>query len=128
MEDDVAFSLDTTPVDERRRWPRLRAYAPVKYRFLKEDRFSCGITCDISEGGAGLLVDDPLPCGACLYFQIKLHNRPQPAYGIARVAWTSKDTYSEKYRAGLEFIEISTDSRSEIVSFVKNGAPPQSTN
>jgi c-di-GMP-binding flagellar brake protein YcgR len=98
----------------------VRAYAPVKYRFLEGDRFECCITCDISEGGVGLLVDDPLPCGARLYFQIKMHNSPQPAYGIARVAWTAKDTFSEKFRAGLEFIEISTDSRSEIAHFVSD--------
>ena len=124
----MAFSLNTTPFDERRRWTRLRAYAPIKYRFLKEDRFECSITCDISEGGVGLLIDEPLPCGICLYFQIKLHDRPQPAYGIARVAWTAKDLYSEKYRAGLEFIEISSDSRMSIADFIKNTNPPPSRN
>jgi len=123
----VAFSLVPTPTDERRHWPRLRAYTPIKYRFMKESRFDCGITCDISEGGVGLLLDEPIPCGICLYFQIKLHNCPQPAYGIARVAWTAKDNFSEKYRAGLEFIEISSDSRSEIAAFVKGNTPPSSS-
>ncbi|MGE5280220.1 MAG: PilZ domain-containing protein [Deltaproteobacteria bacterium] len=119
----MAFSFDARSPEDRRRWPRLRTYAPVKYRFLKEDRFLCCITSDISEGGVGLLVDDPLPCGACLYFQLKLRNAPQPAYGIARVAWTSKDPFSKKYRAGLEFIEINSGSRTEIASFVHDNSP-----
>jgi len=124
----VAFALETTPVEERRRWPRLRVYSPVKYHFLRENRFRCCITCDISEGGAGLLLDNPLPPGTCLYFQIKLHNLPNPASGIARVVWASRDVYSEKYRAGLEFLEISNGSRSEIADFVRQNIPPAKNN
>lgn len=124
----MVFSLDTTPIDERRRWPRLRVYSPVKYRFLQEERFQCCITCDISEGGAGLLMDSPVPRGTCLYFQIKLHDLPNPASGIARVVWTAKDTYSEKYRAGLEFLEISRTSRCEIADFVQKNVPPAKNN
>jgi len=119
----VVFSLDTRPVEERRRWPRLRVYSPVKYRFLQKDRFQCCITCDISEGGAGLLMDAPLSRGTCIYFQIKLHDMPNPATGIARVVWVSKDPFSEKYRAGLEFLEISGASRSEISAFVDRNTP-----
>ena len=124
----MVFSLDTTPIEERRRWPRLRVYSPVKYRFLKEERFQCCITCDISEGGAGLLLDNPLPRGTCLYFQIKLHDMPHPASGIARVVWASKDAFSEKYRAGLEFLEISGASRNEISVFVEKNIPPSKNN
>jgi len=124
----VVFSLDTTPIEERRRWPRLRVYSPVKYRFLKEDNFQCCITCDISEGGAGLLVDSPLPRGTCLYFQIKLHDMPNPASGIGRVAWSTKDVFSEKYRAGVEFLEISGASRRQIAVFVEKNIPPPKNN
>jgi len=124
----VAFALETTPIEERRRWPRLRVYSPVKYRFLKEDRFQCCITCDLSEGGAGLLLESPLPRGTCLYFQIRLHDLPNPASGIARVTWTSKDVYSQRYRAGVEFLEVSNGSRSDIADFVQKNIPPVMNN
>lgn len=120
----MAFSSENASYEDRRRWPRLNAYSPVKFRCINEDKFQCCITCDISEGGAGVLLDHPVPRGTCLYFQIKLHNCPRPAYGIARVVWTDRDNYSDKYRTGLEFLEISSTSRTDIASFVQTGITP----
>lgn len=104
---------------ERRRFQRLKANCPVDYRFFNAERYQQSVTCDISEGGISFLVDGPVSIGTHIYFEARLKNRPQSLYGIARVAWSSREPYSEKYKVGLEFVEAGSISKADITSFIE---------
>lgn len=104
---------------DRRRFRRLKAQFPIDYRFFNSQRYNQSVTCDIGEGGICFLSDGPVDLGAYIYFQANLKNRPQPLYGIARVAWSRKEPYSEKFRVGLEFIEAGSVNKADISSFIE---------
>jgi hypothetical protein len=53
---------------------------------------------DVSEGGAGVLSQDPLPCGTLVLAVFKLPREPAPFDVIVRIAWT------EGAAMGLEFL------------------------
>ncbi|MFA5039138.1 MAG: PilZ domain-containing protein [Candidatus Omnitrophota bacterium] len=111
--------FSTPQGQERRRFRRLKSNCPVDYRFFNGERYQQSVTCDISEGGISFLVDGPVETGTHIYFEAKLRNRPQSLYGIARVAWSSPEPYSEKYKVGLEFVEAGSISKADISSFIE---------
>ncbi|MFT3713397.1 MAG: PilZ domain-containing protein [Archangium sp.] len=53
---------------------------------------------DVSEGGAGVLSQDPLPCGTLVLAVFKLPRERKPFDVIVRIAW------SEGSAMGLEFL------------------------
>jgi c-di-GMP-binding flagellar brake protein YcgR len=111
--------MDENPGMERRRFRRVRCLSPVEYRFVNDDKYHYGVTCDISEGGVSFKVDGSVPIGTHLYFRVKLRNRPQAILGIARVAWSAPEPYSEQYRLGLEFIEVNSVNKEDISTYIQ---------
>lgn len=104
---------------ERRRFQRLKVNCPVDYRFFNGTRYQQTVTCDVSEGGISFLVDGAVSIGTHIYFEARLKNRPQSLYGIARVVWSSREPYSDKYKVGLEFVEAGSISKADITSFIE---------
>ncbi len=104
---------------EKRQFRRIKVSSPVEYKFFNSEKFQQSVTCDISEGGISFIVDGPVPVGTHLYFQAQLKNKPQPIYGIARVAWTTKEPYSSRHRLGLEFTEVGSISKADICTFIQ---------
>jgi c-di-GMP-binding flagellar brake protein YcgR len=115
----VAFFIDEKQGAERRQFRRIKTSSSIEYRFFNCERFQQSVTCDISEGGVSFIVDGPVPIGTHLYFQVKLKNKPQPIYGIAKIVWTTKEPYSEKHRLGLEFTEVGTISKADICNLIQ---------
>jgi len=109
---------------ERRRFRRLKANCPVEYRFFNADRYQQSVTCDIGEGGVSFLVDGPVNIGSHIYFHARLNNRPQGFYGIARICWSAREPYSERYRVGMEFVEAGSISRADVTSFIEANKVP----
>lgn len=119
----MAFFISEQNYCERRQSQRIKINSPIEYRFLNSDKFQNSVSCDISEGGISFKTDGPVPVGTHLYFFAKLKNKPQPLYGIAKIVWSSKEPYSEKYRIGLEFLEVGSESKADISSIIyKNKA------
>ena len=110
--------------NERRQFRRIKTSSPIEYRFLNSGRFTNSVTCDISEGGISFIVDGPVPIGTHLHFEVKLKNRPQPIYGIAKITWSTKEPYSSRYRIGLEFTEIGSISKADIATFIQENKVP----
>lgn len=120
----VAFFIDDKQNAERREFRRIKVSSPIEYKFLNSERFVNSVTCDISEGGISFIVDGPVPIGTHLYFRARFRNRPQAIYGIARIAWSAKIPYSQQYKVGLEFREIGSISKADIVTFIQENKTP----
>lgn len=120
----MAFFINNEHDRERREFRRIKVNSPVEYKFLNSGRFTNSVTCDVSEGGISFVVDGKIPTGTHLYFQAKLKNRPQAIYGIAKIAWSAKIPYSEKYKVGLEFTETGSISKADIAAFIQENKAP----
>ena len=79
-----------------RAWPRRRSDAPVVLRVARVER-RARLT-DIGLGGAGLLLETPLPVGTELEIVLHAPTRWDPLVLPARVAW------ARGKRAGLSFL------------------------
>ena len=115
----MANFLNGDRTEDRRQFRRIKINSPIEYKFLNSQKFRQTVSCDISEGGISFMVDSFVPVGTYLYFHVRLRNRPQPLYGIARIVWSSKEPYSEKYRVGLEFTEVGSISRQDIYTIIE---------
>jgi len=78
-----------------RAWPRRRSDAPVVLRVARVDR-RARLT-DIGLGGAGVIVESPLPVGTELEVVLHAPTRWDPLILPAKVAW------ARGRRAGLTF-------------------------
>lgn len=116
--------MGVVSVAEHRQFRRIKISSPIEYKFFNTERFQQSVTCDISEGGISFIADGFIPNGTYIYFQAILRTRPQPLYGIARIAWCSKEPYEEKYKVGLEFTEAGTISREDITSLIQENKTP----
>ncbi|HQP91216.1 MAG TPA: PilZ domain-containing protein [Candidatus Omnitrophota bacterium] len=120
----MAFFIGEGSGQERRQFKRIKCNSPIEYKFFNSNRFQQTVTCDISEGGVSFIIDGFIPNGTHLYFQAHLKNRPQDLYGIAKVCWCSKEPYNEKYRVGLEFTEVGSISKEDIVALIRENKAP----
>jgi c-di-GMP-binding flagellar brake protein YcgR len=123
-EEIVAFFINEPPTLERRQFRRLKISSPISYRFFNTEKYQQSITCDISEGGVSFTSDGEIPIGTYLYFHVQLTKRPQPFYGIAKIAWASKEPYGGKYRIGIEFVETGSISKADIYSAIQENRSP----
>jgi c-di-GMP-binding flagellar brake protein YcgR len=115
----VAFFINDRFPEDMRRFKRIKISSPIEYRFLNDNRYQNTLICDISEGGICFLADGPVPLGAYVYFRVKLKNRPQPIFGIARIVWAAQEPYSMQHRVGLEFTEIGSISKADICTLIQ---------
>lgn len=115
----MAFFINDPFPDDARKFRRIKISSPIEYRFLNADRYQNTMTCDISEGGICFLIEGPVPLGAYVYFRVKLKTRPQPIFGIARIAWAAQEPYSMQHRVGLEFTEVGSISRADICALIQ---------
>ncbi len=94
-------------MDERRVFSRVNLSQPVQFQFKDPTRSLGALSCDISEGGLRVKLNDFVPPETELVLQIKMGpNRMLECIG--RVKWVSQIPFMDWYQAGVEFME--TDS------------------
>lgn len=107
---------------QRRNFFRLDLNAKVKYRFLDESGQPCGdfkksVTSDISAGGIKLLLNEKMYIDNRLELYINISPvRDIPLEG--KVVKIYKMTDRKKDAAGIEFVNINSKLRDEIISWM----------
>ena len=89
---------------ERREFKRFRLAQPVQCRLNDLEPEQGALSCDISRGGIRLNINNFLPLNTEISLQINL----SPARVVecrGRVLWIQRIPFSERYQAGLEFIQ-----------------------
>jgi hypothetical protein len=89
-------------IDERRSFPRLRHAEAVQFQFKNPRYFGGCLSCDLSEGGARLRLNDFIPLNTQLILQIRLAAE-RVVDCVGRVVWVQKERYGDSYQVGLEF-------------------------
>lgn len=112
---------NSPPAFERRRFPRVKSYAPIQYKEigrLSEPFMAC-LSKDIGEGGVKLTSNEFIPLDRKLIVELFLHNSTGPLKAIARVAWVTQMPYADRYMMGLEFIDFPEDHKKVVREYVE---------
>ena len=102
---------------ERRRSPRASVSFPIECRLLPERDYFYTVSKDLSASGARIVSDKFIAKNNLLKVNINLIDSVVDVK--ARVVWCNKLRVSDRYAAGLEFVEVSGDKAKNIVEFLK---------
>ena len=109
------------PFAERRCSPRLNLNTPVQFRaVLKPQEAFAGAVCkNLSVQGMCMVGTTFLPLDAQLVLLLSLPKLLKPLRMIAKVVWMRQQPHSDRFDCGLRFIEISSEDRDTIVSYLE---------
>ncbi|MBL7085088.1 MAG: PilZ domain-containing protein [Candidatus Omnitrophica bacterium] len=110
-------------MQERRRYVRLNIALEVSYTIQgREGAQHKAVTKNISPNGARFVVGEELPKGTVIDLKIKILTRTESIPVKAKVIWTKKETEQGEaaYDAGLEFIQISEESKDVFFQYLCN--------
>ena len=113
----------TKALDERRRQKRLNFTQPIQFRdVLKANSLFYGsLSRDLSSGGAKICNYAPLAKGDRLLLLLDLPGSRQLVRAVSQVAWQSQRPFGSGYETGLQFIEIASEDRDLVASYVERG-------
>lgn len=108
---------------EKRQYLRIPYREPVQLSVGDFQEAVGSLSCDISEKGLRLQVNDFIPINSRIALEVSVNDQ-QPAKVItlmARVVWTRRLRFSEQYQVGLEFKGLDSEARlrEEIGQFIK---------
>ncbi|MCM8780723.1 MAG: PilZ domain-containing protein [Candidatus Omnitrophica bacterium] len=101
---------------EKRRNPRLRVHLPLRYQIRGTPEYSNSLCEDISLGGLSFINDKFIAPSTPLKLEINVLSRilsPQ-----ARIAWAAPLAHSDRYRMGVEFLEISPQEKNYLSDYL----------
>lgn len=105
---------------ERRQFKRVRFAEPVQLQFKNPNKFGACLSCDLSEGGIRVNLEDFVPPETDFILHIPLGTE-KVVDCLGKVAWIDKLPYSERYQAGLEFtgFDMLMDAKTQIRRFIQ---------
>jgi len=108
------------PWNEKRRTERIKINQPipVHYELRPHGKYGDTVIQDISEGGIKIILDEFVPRLCRMAIQLNLFPE-RTTSAFCKISWLQNIPKSYRYQAGLEFIDISLEGRSEIAEYVK---------
>ncbi len=104
-------------MDERRKYPRYDLSFPIECKRLNISNYFYTVTKDLSLGGARILCNDFLSKDKI--FKASLNLVKQVFNFEAKVAWCNKERFSDRYSAGIEFINMPNLPKKQYASFLE---------
>jgi len=89
---------------EKRAFPRFKINTPLRFQLRGTAETSTTISDDLSAGGLGFISGRFLPLNAAVMLEFSLLSRTLRPIG--RVAWSSPQHHSNRFRTGIQFIEF----------------------
>jgi outer membrane protein assembly factor BamD (BamD/ComL family) len=104
---------------ERRKFTRWPFAEPVQIRRVNHQNAHGSLARDIGLGGLSVVVGRFIPLSAKVQIEGEVVRTREYFTGVAKVAWIQKLPYSEdQYCLGLEFVEMTQDSRKAIGEYI----------
>ncbi len=113
--------MENYSVSQRRSAKRIKISGPVKFQFKDPEFYGACLSCDVSEGGIQMNLNQFIPLKEELDVTIQLKDE-KTIDCRAKVVWIERFRYSERFRAGLEFVPTGEyfNSKKEIDAFIKD--------
>ncbi len=102
--------------DEKRVAPRIRVHAPLRYQIRGTSNFSNVLSDNISVTGLGFINDDFIPPSSNLTLELNILSRVLTPIG--KIAWSYPVPHSNKYRMGVEFLEMNPVERRYLDDYI----------
>ncbi len=103
--------------NEKRKNSRSPISFPIECSILRGKDYFYTVTKDLSVGGVRILSDAFLTKNNCLKLNINLIDK---VMGLkAKVVWCNKERVSDRYSAGLEFVEMPEENKNYLNSIVE---------
>jgi len=103
---------------EKRKYSRVKVSFPVECIVLPERKsFFYTVSKDLNLGGVRIVSEKFLPKDQEVKVNINLID--EMALIKAKVVWCSKERYSERYYAGLRFLEINEQDKTNLNNFIR---------
>ena len=103
-------------MDEKRQYPRLSLKYPVFYHLPKSGDSCFSVLNDLSIGGLKLVTEDLLAVNDTVDFKIMIGD--DVIDGKGKVVWNEYSPFVENRRAGVEFIEMKSQSKAVLSHFL----------
>lgn len=105
---------------EKRKYQRVSAHLPVKYRKLSEPwgvMKDGTVTCNLSKGGVSFKAREFMPKAGRIVMEFDVPER-KSLKAISRVAWILKSQHGEDYDVGNQFLEMTREDKEALSSYV----------
>lgn len=102
--------------EEKRRFPRVKLNTALSYQVRGINDINNTVGQDISLGGMAAIIDKFINCETLLNLKIKVLSRVLSAVG--KVAWVSPLPHANRFRVGIEFIEIDAWDKSYLSDYI----------
>lgn len=103
-------------MEERRENPRVGISFPVECKKLPSRGYFYTVCKDLSMVGIKIVINDFIPKDSLLKLQVNLVDSVVDLK--ARLVWCNKERMSERYSAGLEFIEVNKEGKQSLATFL----------
>ena len=108
-------------MEEKRRYPRVDVSFPVACNVLSTGRYFYTVSKNLGLEGVRVLCNKFIPRNSALKVNINLIDRVVSLK--AKVIWCNKTRISDRYSAGLEFVEANKRNQRDISQFLNNLSP-----
>ncbi len=109
-------------LEERRSNPRAGISFPVECEPLSRSKYFCTVCKDLSVGGIKIISSDFIPKNSLLKVHVNLIDTVVDLK--AKLVWCNKERLSERYSAGLKFVEINAEGKKALSQLLERIFPP----
>jgi len=108
-------------IKEKRQFRRISAKFPIRYRIRRGGFFASALTENLSLSGARLNADRFFPQG--LNLNLELNILSKIINPVGRVVWSQPLPHSNRYKMGIQFIEINPQDKNYLTDYVNMRIP-----
>lgn len=101
---------------EKRRFPRIKLRTPLRYQIRGRPEFDHAISDNIGLGGMSFVINRFITPLTVVMLEINILSRILRPIG--KVAWSSPLPHSERYRLGVEFLELDHPQKDYLADYV----------
>ncbi len=102
--------------EEKRRFPRIRLRAPIRFQIRGLPQSDNAISDDISIGGLSFTGNRFIAPSTPVILEINVLSRILHPAG--RIAWSSPLPHSDRNRSGIEFVELSPNEKGHLADYI----------
>lgn len=102
--------------EEKRRFVRVKFKTPLRFQIRGRSEFDNSLSKDISLGGISIISDNFVPPNANLMLEFNLLAHFMALIG--KVVWSSPLRRSNRFRSGIEFLEMEPSEKKSLGDFI----------
>lgn len=107
-------------MQERRRFIRVPDDSQISYEVIPHPNVGNFFAKDVSQGGIRFFVHEFIPKDSLLKIRLTLKKVSFSFEAIVKLVWVRKDSRTDRYEVGVEFINIPKKATEKLIDYIKN--------